>query len=303
MPLALDEQRATDTGGARAWQHTRKDVSIALRAAESGVVDQVLLTTDADGYRFAKVRVRAVRTPQIGDKFAARHGQKGTVGITYRQEDMPFTLEAITPDLIINPHAIPSRMTVGQLVECLLGKVSSLQNVGEGDATPFSQHTVEHISAELHRSGYQLHGNEAMFHGHTGRLMDARIFLGPTYYQRLKHMVDDKIHSRARGPVTKLTRQPLEGRGRDGGLRFGEMERDWYDSSLSLSLTFLFFFSFSILLRLLLSALLPMEPRPFSKSVSLPPLTRTVCICATVAASLPLPIFPKTHLNVAAARP
>ncbi len=117
-------------------------------------------------------------------------------------------------------------MTIGQLIECLLGKVSSLQNRGEGDATPFSQHTVEHISAELHKTGFQQRGNEAMFHGHTGRLMSARIFLGPTYYQRLKHMVDDKIHSRARGPVTKLTRQPLEGRGRDGGLRFGEMERD-----------------------------------------------------------------------------
>ncbi len=118
-------------------------------------------------------------------------------------------------------------MTIGQLIECLLGKVSALQNVAEGDATPFSQHTVEHISEELHKAGYQLRGNEALFHGHTGRMLQARVFIGPTYYQRLKHMVDDKIHSRARGPITKLTRQPLEGRGRDGGLRFGEMERDW----------------------------------------------------------------------------
>ena len=141
--------------------------------------------------------------------------------------------------MIINPHAIPSRMTIGQLIECLLGKVSSLQNRGEGDATPFSQHTVEHISAELHKTGFQQRGNEAMFHGHTGRLMSARIFLGPTYYQRLKHMVDDKIHSRARGPVTKLTRQPLEGRGRDGGLRFGEMERDCKKKRGNFSIGFL----------------------------------------------------------------
>eukprot|EP01118_Nematostelium_gracile_P011652 TRINITY_DN4169_c0_g1_i1.p1 TRINITY_DN4169_c0_g1~~TRINITY_DN4169_c0_g1_i1.p1 ORF type:complete len:339 (-),score=74.51 TRINITY_DN4169_c0_g1_i1:16-1032(-) len=209
----------------KAQKFTKRDSSIALRASESGIVDSVMLTTNDNGYRFVKVRMRSVRIPQIGDKFCSRHGQKGTVGITYRMEDMPFTVEGIVPDIIVNPHAIPSRMTIGHLVECLLGKVSA--NTGdEGDATPFTDITVEDISRTLHRCGYQLRGNEVMYNGHTGRKLDAQIFLGPTYYQRLKHMVDDKIHSRARGPLQILTRQPVEGRSRDGGLRFGEMERD-----------------------------------------------------------------------------
>jgi len=185
-----------------------------------------MLTTNEEGYKMTKIRVRSVRVPQIGDKFSSRHGQKGTIGMTYRQEDMPFTVEGIVPDIIINPHAIPSRMTIGQLIECLLGKVSATTG-DEGDATPFQPDvTVEEISKALHRCGYQLRGNEVLYNGHTGRKMEAQIFIGPTYYQRLKHMVDDKIHSRARGPLQILTRQPVEGRSRDGGLRFGEMERD-----------------------------------------------------------------------------
>ena len=170
--------------------------------------------------------MRNLRIPQIGDKFASRHGQKGTIGMTYRMEDMPFTCEGLSPDIIVNPHAIPSRMTVGHLVECLLGKVSSLLG-DEGDATPFMDDiSVESISKILCDLGYQKHGNECMYNGHTGRPLDTLIFLGPTFYQRLKHLVDDKIHARARGPVTMLTRQPMEGRARDGGLRMGEMERD-----------------------------------------------------------------------------
>jgi len=169
--------------------------------------------------------VRSVRIPQIGDKFASRHGQKGTIGITYRQEDMPFSCEGVVPDIVVNPHAIPSRMTIGHLVECLLSKVSALSG-DEGDATPFTSVTVDEISRLLKNFGYQKRGFEVMYNGHTGRRLEASIFLGPTYYQRLKHMVDDKIHSRSRGPVTLLTRQPMEGRARDGGLRFGEMERD-----------------------------------------------------------------------------
>ncbi|KAF9537498.1 beta and beta-prime subunits of DNA dependent RNA-polymerase [Agrocybe pediades] len=211
--------------GQRTRTHTRRDVSTPLKSTESGIVDKVLITTNSEGLKFVKVRVRSTRIPQIGDKFASRHGQKGTIGITYRQEDMPFTAEGIVPDIIINPHAIPSRMTIGHLVECLLSKVATL--IGhEGDATPFTDLTVESVSTFLRQKGYQSRGLEVMYHGHTGRKLQAQVYLGPTYYQRLKHMVDDKIHSRARGPVQILTRQLVEGRSRDGGLCFGEMERD-----------------------------------------------------------------------------
>ncbi|KAJ8561105.1 hypothetical protein K7X08_027295 [Anisodus acutangulus] len=198
-------------------RYTRKDHSTSLRHSEAGIVDQVLLTTNADGLRFVKIRMRSVRIPQIGDKFSSRHGQKGTIGMIYTQEDMPWRAECITPDIIVNPHAIPSRMTIGQLVECIMGKVAAHMGK-EGDATPFTDATVDSISKALHKCGYQMHSFERTYNGHTGRILTAMIFLGPTYYQRLKHMVDDKIHSRGRGPVQILTRQPAEGRSRDGGL-------------------------------------------------------------------------------------
>ncbi|KAH9081691.1 DNA-dependent RNA polymerase II second largest subunit [Lactarius deliciosus] len=208
-PLPPDNEEL----GQRTRTHNRRDVSTPLKSTENGIVDQVLITTNSEGQKFVKIRVRSSRIPQIGDKFASRHGQKGTIGITYRQEDMPFTCEGITPDLIINPHAIPSRMTIGHLVECLLSKVATLIG-NEGDATPFTDLTVESVSTFLRQQGYQSRGLEIMYHGHTGKKLQAQ------------HMVEDKIHSRARGPVQILTRQPVEGRSRDGGLRFGEMERD-----------------------------------------------------------------------------
>ncbi|KAG7673734.1 hypothetical protein Ndes2437B_g01899 [Nannochloris sp. 'desiccata'] len=214
-----------DDGSGMPQRFSRKDCSTSLRASESGMIDSVLVTTGADGARFVKMRVRSIRIPQVGDKFASRHGQKGTIGITYTQEDMPFSAEGIVPDLIINPHAIPSRMTIGHLVEALMSKVAACTGK-EGDATPFTSVTVENISHTLHTCGYQSRGWEVMYNGYTGNQIPAQIFLNPTYYQRLKHMVDDKMHSRGRGPVQILTRQPVEGRARDGGLRFGEMERD-----------------------------------------------------------------------------
>ncbi|KAI5474374.1 DNA-directed RNA polymerase II subunit RPB2 [Pseudohyphozyma bogoriensis] len=219
-PLPPDNEEL----GRRTKNHVKRDVSTPLKSTENGIVDQVLITTNSDGLKFVKIRVRSTRVPEIGDKFASRHGQKGTIGITYRHEDMPFSAEGTTPDIIINPHAIPSRMTIGHLVECLLSKVSTISG-NEGDATPFSEVTVEVISELLKTYGYHNRGLEIMYNGHTGRKLQAQVYLGPTYYQRLKHMVNDKIHSRARGPVQILTRQPVEGRSRDGGLRFGEMER------------------------------------------------------------------------------
>ncbi|KAF2401742.1 DNA-directed RNA polymerase II subunit RPB2 [Trichodelitschia bisporula] len=220
-PIAPDAEEL----GQRTKLHIKRDASTPLRSTENGIIDQVILTTSLEGLKFVKVRTRTTKVPQIGDKFASRHGQKGTIGITYRQEDMMFTRQGIIPDIIINPHAIPSRMTIAHLIECLLSKVGSLRGC-EGDATPFTDVTVTNVSRLLRESGYQSRGFEIMYNGHTGKKLRAQIFLGPTYYQRLRHMVDDKIHARARGPVQILTRQPVEGRARDGGLRFGEMERD-----------------------------------------------------------------------------
>jgi len=203
----------------------RKDSSTPVRTAEMGVTDQVMLSLNKDGFKFTKVRLRTLKIPEVGDKFASRHGQKGTLGIMYRQEDMPWTHFGITPDIIMNPHAIPSRMTIGHLVEQLTGKVGAMVGC-QGDATPFTRVTVKDISGRLHDMGFQRFGNERVLNGHTGRPLTNKIFVGPVYYQRLKHMVSDKVQSRSRGPLQTLVRQPTEGRGKEGGLRFGEMERD-----------------------------------------------------------------------------
>jgi DNA-directed RNA polymerase II subunit RPB2 len=202
-----------------------EDQSKIYRTNEETYIDKNYIDRNGDGYNFAKVRLRTVRKPVIGDKFSSRHGQKGTIGNIIPEADMPFTKDGIRPDIIINPHAIPSRMTIGQLKETLLGKV--LVELGLfGDGTAFGDLDVNIISNELHKLGYEAHGNELLHDGTTGEQLDCSIFMGPVFYQRLKHMVNDKIHSRSIGPMVNLTRQPAEGRSRDGGLRFGEMERD-----------------------------------------------------------------------------
>ena len=204
------------------------DDSKTTKKGQLGIVDKTFITDGAEGSRIAKVRIREQRIPSYGDKMASRSGQKGTVGQVIPEKDMPFTKDGLRPDMIINPHAIPTRMTIGQLVECIVGKVSCIQG-GHGDCTAFEVQGKEKIGAYgeiLTKHGYHQSGNEILYNGMTGEQIDSQIFIGPTYYMRLKHMVKDKINFRATGPRTQLTRQPVSGRANDGGLRIGEMERD-----------------------------------------------------------------------------
>lgn len=202
-----------------------EDQSIIYRTIEESYIDKNYIDRNGDGYNFCKVRIRTLRKPVIGDKFSSRHGQKGTIGNIIPEEDMPYTQSGIKPDIIINPHAIPSRMTIGQLKETVLGKVL-LQLGLFGDGTAFGKYDVKDICKELQKVGFESNGNEIMYNGLTGEQIETSIFIGPAFYQRLKHMVNDKQHSRSIGPMVNLTRQPAEGRSRDGGHRFGEMERD-----------------------------------------------------------------------------
>ncbi len=202
-----------------------RDSSIAVRPTEQGVVDSVFVTKDIEGSHLVKVKVRSHRVPEIGDKFVSRHGQKGVIGMVIPQEDMPFSAQGTVPDIMINPHAFPSRMTVGQFLESIAGKAAALQ--GEMvDGTPFINEPLESLSEILRKLGLEPGGRELMYDGQSGRMFESHIYVGLTFYQKLHHMVVDKIHARARGQVQMLTRQPTEGRARGGGLRFGEMERD-----------------------------------------------------------------------------
>ena len=203
------------------------DESVYPKKGQLGFVDKTFITEGEEGTRLAKVRIREERMPNIGDKFASRAGQKGTVGILIREQDMPFTGSGLRPDIIINPHAIPSRMTIGQLVETLTGKACALYGTF-GDCTAFMNTgpKEKQFGSLLTRQGFHSSGTEILYNGMTGEQIQSNIFYGPTYYMRLKHMVKDKINYRARGPRTLLTRQTVQGRANDGGLRIGEMERD-----------------------------------------------------------------------------
>ena len=203
----------------------KRDRSVLVKHADDSIIDAIMKSKNRDGSLLAKVRTRTTRAPIIGDKLSSRHGQKGVVGMILHAADMPVTEDGIVPDIIVNPHAIPSRMTIGQLMECLLGKLCTIHGE-QGDATPFRGASIQQISDELEQHGYDRLGEETLYNGMTGTKMPGKVFIGPTFYQRLKHMVMDKQHSRSRGPVQILTRQPVEGRAREGGLRFGEMERD-----------------------------------------------------------------------------
>ncbi|MGC8662195.1 MAG: DNA-directed RNA polymerase subunit B [Candidatus Micrarchaeia archaeon] len=205
-----------------------RDDSIALKAGEKGIVDSVVLSETTGATKIIKVRIRSLRIPERGDKFASRHGQKGVIAMLVPPEDMPFTKDGITPDLLLNPHSIPSRLTFGHLLEELAGKASALTGKPI-DGTPFAEKGRDRIneySKIIEQHGFEKYGDEILYDGISGEPFKSSLFVGVAYYNRLYHMVSNKLQVRSRGPVQILTHQPTEGKARQGGLRFGEMERD-----------------------------------------------------------------------------
>ena len=206
---------------------TRRESSINLKHGEEGIIDFVLITENEEGNKLIQVRIRDEKVPEIGDKFTSRHGQKGVVGLIVPQSDMPFSASGIMPDLIFSPHGIPSRMTIAHLIEMIAGKVGALAG-RYINGTTFDAEPEERLRKELLSLGFRESGVETLYNGQTGEQYEAKIFVGSMYYLKLKHMVANKIHSRARGPIQLLTRQPTEGRAKEGGLRLGEMEKDTF---------------------------------------------------------------------------
>ena len=219
-PRFMEEYRELESRGPY-----RRDTSIGVRPSEVGVVDTIVLTQANEGGKMYKVRIRDMRPPEIGDKFASRHGQKGVVGILAKAEDLPYTADGISPDVLINPHAFPSRMTVGMMMESITGKAAAIRGK-KVDASAFVGEKMDDVKGVMKDAGFEYSGKEIMYDGKTGKQFPVEVFIGVVYYQKLHHMVADKIHARARGQVQMLTKQPTEGRARGGGLRFGEMERD-----------------------------------------------------------------------------
>jgi len=219
-PRFMEEYREFESTGPY-----RRDTSIGVRPSETGVIDTVVMTQSNEGGKMYKIRARDMRIPEIGDKFASRHGQKGVLGILAKGEDLPYTAEGISPDVLINPHAFPSRMTVGMMMESICGKAGALRG-SQFDGSAFVGEKIEEVKPVMDAAGFKYSGKEIMYDGRTGKSFPVEVFIGVVYYQKLHHMVADKIHARARGQVQMLTKQPTEGRARGGGLRFGEMERD-----------------------------------------------------------------------------
>ncbi len=206
---------------------SRRESSYAMKHGQQGIVDFVLVTENEEGNKLVQVRLRDERIPEVGDKFTSRHGQKGIIGLIVPAANMPFSASGIVPDLLFSPHGIPSRMTVSHLIELLAGKVGALAG-RYIDGTTFDAEPEAELRKQLREMGFRENGTETFYDGETGEQLQAKIYVGNIYYLKLKHMVANKLHSRARGPIQLLTRQPTEGRAKEGGLRLGEMEKDTF---------------------------------------------------------------------------